>query len=234
MAKDEKQGGDPRQIGVTVSRALSTMTFSPEASLPVAAARNDILPRLDDDQMRALALTAEAPLPALVPVEERHLNQSLAVLDAALPRRGSDDVSGKLMVAAYRRKLGHLPREQIDFVCNAVLERCRWFPTIAECLEIAGEWERADAREKARAANLIRHEQHARMDEAHRRLKWAEDITQAEVDGWPESWKRIAATQGLLYRDPERLFQIRPRAVPASPDDPPPTEGEPEDDGAMD
>lgn len=208
------------------------MTFSPEANLPVVAARNDLLPRLDDDQMRALALIAEAPLPALIPVEERHLNQSLAVLDAALPRRSSDDVSGKLMIAAYRRKLGHLPREQIDFVCNAVLERCRWFPTIAECLEIAGEWQRADAREKARAANLVQRERQARMEDAHRRLKWAEDITQAEVDGWPETWKRIAATQGLLHRDPERLYQIRPRLIdqptteePECPPDPPSTEG---------
>lgn len=207
------------------------MTFSPEANLPAVVARNDLFPRLDDDQMRALAVIAHAPLPALVPVAEKHMNQSLAVLDAALPRRSADDVSGKLMIAAYRRKLGHLPREQIDFMCNAILERCRWFPTIAECLEIAGEWQRADAREKARAINLVQREQQARMEEAHRRLKWADDITQAEVDGWPESWKRIAAAQGLLHRDPDRLYQIRPRLIdqptteePKCPPDPPSTE----------
>lgn len=196
------------------------MTFSPEANLPAVVAGND-LPRLDDDQLNALATVAYAPLPALIPVEERHLNQSVAVLDAALPRRNSDDASGKLMLAAYRRKLGHMPREQIDFLCNAILERCRWFPTIAECLEIAGEWERADAREKARARNLIERERQARFDDAMRRLRWG-DITQAEVDSWPERWKEIAATQGDLYRDPERRFQIRPRLI-----DPPTTE-EPE------
>lgn len=197
------------------------MTFSPEASLP--ATTDPQFPRLDDAQMRQLVVIAEAPLPALPPVEEKHLNQSVAVLDAALPRRNADDASGKLMLAAYRRKLGHMPKEQIDYLCNAILERCRWFPTIAECLEIAGEWQRRDAIERARARNLVEREQQARMDDAHRRLKWSDDVTQAEVDGWPESWKRIAATQGLLHRDPERLYQIRPRVLPE-----PPTTEEPE------
>ncbi len=170
------------------------------------------LPRLDDDQLNALVPIANAPLPALPPVEAKHLNQSVAVLDAALPRRKSDDASGALMLAAYRRKLEHMPKEQLDFMCNAILERCRWFPTIAECLEIAGEWQRRDARERARARVLIERERQARMEDAHRRLRWGDDVTQAEVDGWPEGWKRIAATQGLLHRDPDRLYQIRPRA----------------------
>lgn len=188
------------------------MTFSTGVNLPAVVADDGRLPRLSDDQMQALIAVANAPLPALPPVEERHLNQSVAVLDAALPRRNTDEASGKLMLAAYRRKLGHMPKEQIDYLCNAILERCRWFPTIAECLEIAGEWERADAREKARARNLIERERQARFDDAMRRLRWGE-ITQAEVDSWPERWKEIAATQGDLYRDPERRFQIRPRLI---------------------
>lgn len=206
------------------------MTFSPEANLP--AVIEPTPGRLDDASLNALAVIAEAPLPALPPVSEKHLNQSVAVLDAALPRRNSDDASGKLMLAAYRRKLGHMPQEQIDYLCNAILERCRWFPTIAECLEIAGEWQRRDAAERARARNLVQREWQARMEDAHRRLKWGDDVTQEEVDGWPEGWKRIAATQGLLFRDPERLYQIRPRAPlnpptteePECPTEPPSTE----------
>ncbi|APZ81793.1 hypothetical protein vBEliSR6L_28 [Erythrobacter phage vB_EliS_R6L] len=183
-----------------------------------------LFPRLDDSQLNAMVAIAKAPLPALPPVEAKHLNQSVAVLDAALPRRKSDDASGALMLAAYRRKLEHMPKEQLDFMCNAILERCRWFPTIAECLEIAAEWTRADARERARARNLVEREQQARLDDALRRLKWEDDVTQAEVDGWPEGWRRIAATQGLLYRDPDRLYQIRPRLTPETP----PTTEEPE------
>lgn len=206
------------------------MKFSPEASLP--ATTDPLFPRLDDTSLNALVVVAEAPLPALPPIEPEVLHQSFAVLDAALPRRSSDEASGKLMLAAYRRKLGHMPKEQIDYLCNAILERCRWFPTIAECLEIAGEWQRRDALERAKARNLVQRERQARMDDALRRLKWDDDITQAEVDDWPEGWKRIAATQGLLFREPERLYQIRPRFKPEPPTteetecptEPPPTE----------
>lgn len=201
------------------------MKFSPEASLP--ATRTDpLFPRLDDEGLNALVVIAEAPLPALPPIEQEVLHQSFAVLDAALPRRSSDEASGKLMLAAYRRKLGHMPKEQIDFLCNAILERCRWFPTIAECLEIAGEWERRDARERARARNLVQRERHARMEDALRRLKWGDDVTQAEVDGWPEGWKRIAVTQGMLHHEPDKLWQIRripiapPQEEPECPENP--------------
>lgn len=207
------------------------MTFSEAANLPATTSGTGLtFPRLDDDQMRALAVIADAPLPVLPPVAEEHLMQSMAVLDANLPRKASDDASGKLRVAMLKRKLGHMPQEQFDFMCNAVIDNEEWFPPIAVFLRYASQWQRADARERARARNLIERERQARLDDAIRRLKWADDVTQAEVDAWPEGWKRIAATQGLLYRDPEREFQIRPRAIEAPPESPeaPPTTEEPD------
>lgn len=203
------------------------MTFSEGTNLPATV---DGPPRLDDRQIAALRPVADAPLPALIPCEQDHLNKCVAVLDAALPRRNTDDVSGSLMAAAYRRKLGHMPKEQIDFLSNAILERCRWFPTIAECLEIAGEWERQDARDKARARNLIEREMQARFEDAMRRLRFGQ-IEQAEVDGWPERWKEIAVTRGDLHGDPDRRFQIRRTPIapptteePECPNEPPSTE----------
>lgn len=190
---------------------------------PSEAPRHD-LARLDDETLSALAVIARAPLPALVPIERETLVKSLAALDAALPRRRSDEDSGRLMLATYVRKLGGMPKAQIDFMCNVILDTCEWFPTIAKCKEIAGQWRRADAVERARARNLIAHEMHLRMLAAHRRLKWGEDVTQAEVDGWPEGWREAAATAGLLHRDPERLYQIKARPAPALP---PPTTEEP-------
>ncbi len=204
------------------------MTFSEAANLPATADANALtFPRLDDDQCRALAVIAEAPLPVLPPVDDEHLMQSLAVLDANLPRKASDDASGKLRVAMLRRKLGHMPKEQFDFMCNAVIDSEEWFPPIAVFLRYAAEWRRPDERERARARNLLERERHARMEDALRRLKWEGDsVTQEEVDSWPEGWKRIAATQGLLHRDPERLWQIRRRAIEAAaePETPPTTE----------
>ena len=229
MATDDpERGGPARPIGETASRALSTMRSFPVADRPARTDGLPAIPRLDDEQMNALAQIADAPLPVLEPVDNEHLMQSLAVLDI-LPRQNADEARGRIMLAAYRRKIGHMPREQIDYLCNAVLEECEWFPPIAKCLKIAARWQRKDAQDRERARNLLRHERQARMQDAHSRLKWSDDVTQEEVDSWPESWREIAATQGLLYRDPERLHQIRPRAIPAPADQP--TTKEIDDDG---
>lgn len=231
MADESKRGGPPKAIGATASRALSTMRLSP-GEMTRATGTTLEPARLDDAQLARLEAIARAPLAPLEQVDPEHLVQSLAVLDASLPRRRSDFASGRLMLAAYRRKLGAMPREQIDFMCNAILEQCEWFPTIAECLRIAGGWTRADAARKARAIDLIRREDHLRMIEAHRRLRHDPDITQAEVDGWPLHWREAAAApaMNLLHRDADRLHQIKRRALPP----PPATQGEPADDRALD
>lgn len=205
MDEESERGGPPRQIGEMVSRALSKTRLSGDQA-PQALPRHD-LARLDNDTMSALAEIARAPLPALPPIERDVLVKSLAALDAALPRRRSDDDSGRLMLATYVRKLGHMPKAQIDYLCNVALDTLEWFPTIAKCKQIAEGWKRPDAIERARARNLLAHEMHLRMLDAHRRLKWGEDIAQAEVDGWPDDWREAAIRARLLTAD----GQIKPR-----------------------
>ncbi|WP_374412721.1 hypothetical protein [Novosphingobium colocasiae] len=93
------------------------------------------------DQAREIAC---ARLPAPEPCSERHFNQCLRVLLSALPKRNSDEVSGELLIAAYQRKLGGFCRDQINYLSDKALERCEWFPSIAECLSILSGWQRDD------------------------------------------------------------------------------------------
>lgn len=58
---------------------------------------------------------------------------------AMLPRKNSDDLSGELMAEGYQMMLGGLTASQLDTLTHAVLARCKWFPTIAECKAIMGE-----------------------------------------------------------------------------------------------
>jgi hypothetical protein len=56
-----------------------------------------------------------------------------------LPRKGGDDLASELMARAYYRLLGHLSQDEISRLTEMVLDRCRWFPTVAECRDIMAE-----------------------------------------------------------------------------------------------
>ena len=114
--------------------------------------------------MAIVTAVARAPLPDLVPAETAHFNQCMRTLLAVLPKRGTDEISGKLFVAAYQKKLGTYPGDAIGFLADKAMERCRWFPTIAECLEILSKWHRDDehVRRKIAAREIVDREERAR------------------------------------------------------------------------
>lgn len=164
--------------------------------------------------MATIETIANAPLPALPACDEEHFAQCLGIMDAALPRQSADEINGKLRLAAYRRKLGHLPKEQINYLADQALERCKWFPTIAECLTLAAEWQRGDApvQVKARAEALARKERQARLDDARKALRRGA-LSQDGIDVLPDRTKQILETEGLLYRCPDGCGTYTARPV---------------------
>lgn len=180
-----------------------------ETALPVPSTDDldlTTLPeRLDDAMLARVKAIAEAPLPTLPPCDDRRFNQCLRVLLAVLPKRTSDELSGELFVAAYQRQLGHMPAAQISFLADKATERCRWFPTIAECLEIASEWRRwdDDTKRKAEAGRLLRAEERARWSDErqwHREHQGLYSISQEDVDEMSEPMIRIGLKCGALER----------------------------------
>ncbi len=101
--------------------------------------------RLTDEQWAMVKQVRDAPLPCLPPCDDRHLAQALRMMLAVLPRQQSDDLAGELFVEAYRRQLGDQPSAAITYLADQAMRQCRWFPTIAECLEILSGWRRCDA-----------------------------------------------------------------------------------------
>lgn len=166
----------------------------------------DNLPeRLDDLTLAELEKIAAAPLPALLTCDERTFGQILRMMLAALPRRQADDISGELFVAAYERQLGHMSRPQAEYMMDKALRTCRWFPTIAECLELAGDWRRRDAHTERQAAarRLLSREISARQ---HDRTRWVlggrEDaMSQEGIDAMPEELRRLGLKCGALVYD---------------------------------
>lgn len=112
---------------------------------------------------------AEASLPALPPCDDRHFAKCLRIMLAVLPKQNTDEIGGELFVEAYRRQLGHLPNDAISHLADQATRECRWFPTIAECLELVRSWRRSDqaAQRLMQARSLVSREKSARYTEEH-------------------------------------------------------------------
>ncbi|AOR76325.1 hypothetical protein BES08_05785 [Novosphingobium resinovorum] len=177
---------------------VTELSLSSIASLGSTALAN----RLDDGMLAAVQALAAAPLPAPEPCDAQHFNQCLRVLLANLPKRNSDDISGKLLISTYQKKLGNLPKDQISFIADRAITECEWFPSIAECLRLAEGWERNDdaVRVRREATVAARWERQARFEEMMARLA-AGDVDQSEIDGLPVSWLEVAETRGHLRRE---------------------------------
>jgi len=167
--------------------------------------------RLTDNQLSAVLAVAEGSLPTVSPCDDRTFGQALRMMLAALPRRQADDLSGELFVAAYQRSLGHLSKPQVEYLLDKSLRTCRWFPTIAECLELLEEWRRDDehTRRRALARKMFNAEHRARQEDD---LRWGQEsqmlMTQEHVDRMPETLKQIGLKCGALYEDDDG--KIRP------------------------
>lgn len=202
-------------IGTTLERlVLATEGGRRTAPLPPAIASSALanLPaRLDDVTLAQAQAIAVAPLPAPETSGDQHVVKCIRVLLAALPKRNSDDVSGELLIKAYQRKLASYPKDQINYLSDKVLERCQWFPTIAECVEIMAGWQRDDEaiRTRNRAAAAVRREMEARYDDVMAHLAEGE-CSQDEIDALPARWKEIADTRGYLRRNEDGSYAARP------------------------
>ena len=166
--------------------------------------------RLDDRALDRVKAIAAAPLPTLPAADKQHFARALRALDAALPKRHSDDVSGDLMAEVYARRLGHFPNAAISYLFNTAIDRCKWFPTVAECLEILEGWKRSDkvTRRRGTARRIVEGEMEQRLSEAMEALE-KQRLSQDEINDLPERFRKIAVERCLLWPD----FTPRPRKV---------------------
>lgn len=57
-----------------------------------------------------------------------------------LAKRAGDEIDGELIARGYWRMIGgKLTEHEMDLLTEMVLDRCKWFPTVAECNEIMAE-----------------------------------------------------------------------------------------------
>lgn len=143
------------------------------------------------------------------------LKKALMAMLAVLPRQGKDAATGAIMVEQYVRVLGKMPKGAIEHLWRESINRLRWFPTIAECKEIAGEWvSRAQELKHAKsiAESKIAREKDFRFRDAIDGLR-KRTVSQADLDGLEDKWKAYAAEQGYLWRMKDGSYLIRPETM---------------------
>lgn len=153
---------------------------------------------------------------------------------AVLPKRNLDEISGELFVAAYVKKLSGYPNEKISFMAETALDRCKWFPTIAECIEIAKEWRRRDVHvdRKRMAEDIFRKESSARdndrkNDEIRQRLINADQklrLTVWQIRELPKEIMEAGLASGILTKTDDGIIcdhrdaeEYRPKNVMSEP-----------------
>lgn len=168
--------------------------------------------RLNDEDLAIVRAIAEEPLPALPPCAESHLAKCLRIMLAVLPKQTTDELGGELFVEAYKRQLGHYPNEAISYLADRATANCRWFPTIAECLEILSDWRRSDeaTRRKAQAQFLASRERNLRWIDDRPQPEPAPPLTQDQVDRMDEKMVRLGLACGALIRDDQGIVRPAP------------------------
>jgi uncharacterized protein YdaU (DUF1376 family) len=168
--------------------------------------------RLDDATMASLEVVASSPLPKAAPCDRAIFDRTLRVMDAALPRRQQGEVSGELLAKTYHRMLGHLTREAISFVAEEAIATCKWFPTVAECLEIAKRFTQPEHPFKAvreLARSKLNGERNARFHEAMAAIE-AGEMSDEQIGTLPDRWKGMFAEMGLIWALTDGSYTRRP------------------------
>lgn len=148
-----------------------------------------------------MALTRE-PLPPPEACDDQHFAKCFRLMSAVLPKQSKDELAGKLFVAGYQRILQAYPKDAISFLAEQAMTRCRWFPTIAECIEILQEWRRSDAETRRRSHILqaIRREEEARRIDQREASRDMRPMTPEEVAALPEPVISLGLSCGALKR----------------------------------
>ncbi|WP_156367174.1 hypothetical protein [Novosphingobium sp. KN65.2] len=137
---------------------------------------------------------------------------AMTALQASLPSQHRGDISLEVQAETYQQMLGKYPFEAIKYLEVKALERCQWFPTIAECLAILREFPTRNplAAKRDTVLRRISQEHTTRFDDAMARLA-AEDAPQEWIDALPDTWKQIAETRMLLWLHPDGAYTLRRR-----------------------
>jgi len=150
--------------------------------------------------MAALVAFVDEPVPEQILCDQGTAERAIKGMMSVLPRQSKDGAAGPLMVETYVRKLTRQPRGAVEFLWSRSVDTLRWFPTVAECLEIIAQWSPPAtdlARVKSIADSRIRRERELRFADICAAVVRGE-MTVDAVSALPDQVKRILDARNLI------------------------------------
>ena len=131
-------------------------------------------------------------------------------LAATLPSLAQDFESGAKRMAVYAKILGEFSDNALAYMSREAIRRLDWFPTPHQCLQILAEYRETTQREQALRLvhNWASSKFHAWIDGIR-----ADAVSQADIDGAPDQWKRVAAERCILRRMDDGSYTVRRKAL---------------------
>lgn len=195
----------------------ATGLLAPSTATSTLAMLKELPEALTDEQFAQVKAIARADLPSLPRIAERAFTEALTLLDASLPRRKDDAATGELKFRAYRECLSHLRADEMWWTVREAIKRCRFFPTVKELLDIAGEWQRRDdAVEAHRLAKLLAIRESNRRQIVSTRKPTPPPPTEEEIAAMDPALRSLGLKLGhLIERDGKIIANPEPEGTEA-------------------
>lgn len=132
-----------------------------------------------EDEIDAIRPIASSRVAVREPAKEEVLRRALGAMAASMPAGKTGDEGGELKLRTYMRMLTGYPEAAVTYACKECLSTMKFFPTIAEFLEVIKKWTPPDKALIDRARRIV---------STGNRVKPAKPesppLTQEEVDSW--------------------------------------------------
>lgn len=200
-----------QQIGQVLNQPKSMASWQPSAmSVP-----EDINRILNDGikteaECRKLAIWAENTRQVEPKATPDQVAKHVGFLAATLPSKAVDEEGGKMKLAVYIRFLGEYSNDALAYLSEQACRTMDWMPTPHQCLQILKGYRKPVTPRDM--AGLLVHKWAAEQFEGWLSQVKAGEITQADIDGAPEKWRRVAAEQCLLRRLDDGTYILRRKA----------------------
>lgn len=190
-----------------IGQAVKTIT-KPTASPPSAVRwQGEITAPTTDRQcaeLEALAATLPHSEPA---ASAEEIARNLEFLSAALPSRNIDAETAKMRFTVYVRLLAGHSKSALAYMAQRACAELDWFPTPHQCLTFLRDYAKPVSQRDV-ALQLVSQYRTHRFD------GWMSQfadgsMTELEMTGAPERWKRIAVERGFLRYGDDGGFIIR-------------------------